>query len=96
MRAVSGEQPRREVLAEKRRDGLLAAVALAVYTNGFSFLRKLFDWVRPGRSDVMVFYSGHGVPGARDKRGYLLPVDADAQTPELNVYPVDVLYEILA
>jgi len=45
---------------------------------------------------VTVFYSGHGVSGLQDKRGYLLPVDANPDTPEINGYPVDVLYENLS
>ena len=41
----------------------------------------LWRYVDPrGRSDVLVFYSGHGVPGQKDKRGYLLPVDANPNT----------------
>ena len=47
-----------------------------------------------GHSDVVVFYSGHGVPGLKDRRPYLLPVDAD--TAEINGYPVDLLYGNLA
>ena len=43
-------------------------------------------------SDVVVFYSGHGVPGLKDQRGYLLPVNADPDTAEINGYPIDVLY----
>ena len=43
-------------------------------------------------SDVVVFYSGHGVPGLKDKRGYLLPVNANPDTAEINGYPIDVLY----
>ena len=46
-------------------------------------------------SDVVVFYSGHGVPGLNDGRGYLLPGDADPNTAEINGYPIDVLYENL-
>ena len=46
-------------------------------------------------SDVVVFYSGHGVPGLNDGRGYLLPRDADPNTAEINGYPIDVLYENL-
>ncbi len=46
-------------------------------------------------SDVVVFYSGHGVPGLKDQRGYLLPVNADPDTAEINGYPIDVLYAIL-
>jgi hypothetical protein len=45
---------------------------------------------------VTVFYSGHGVPGLKDQRGYLLPVNADPATVDLNGYPVDVLYENLS
>jgi tol-pal system protein YbgF len=53
---------------------------------------KLWRYISPkGKSDVVVFYSGHGVPGLKDKRGYILPVDADAETPEINGFPVDTL-----
>ena len=49
-----------------------------------------------GGSDVVVFYSGHGVPGTKDKRGYLLPVDADPKAAEEDGYPIDLLYTNLA
>jgi hypothetical protein len=52
---------------------------------------KLYDYVRPQKSDVIVFYSGHGVPGLRDKRGYLLPVDGEPNRAELSGYPLEVL-----
>ncbi|MCY3956497.1 MAG: SUMF1/EgtB/PvdO family nonheme iron enzyme [Nitrospira sp.] len=48
-----------------------------------------------GHSDVVVFYSGHGIPGANDQRGYLLPVNAHPDTAELEGYPIDVLYRNL-
>ncbi len=48
-----------------------------------------------GISDVVVFYSGHGIPGLNDKRGYLLPVNAHPDAAELNGYPIDVLYQNL-
>ena len=58
---------------------------------------RLWRYLDPeGRSDVVVFYSGHGVPGLKDQRGYLLPVDADPDAPEINGYPVDQLYRNLA
>jgi peptidoglycan hydrolase-like protein with peptidoglycan-binding domain len=57
---------------------------------------RLFDYVREGKSDVIVFYSGHGVPGLRDRKGYLLPVDADPNRAELNGYPLEVLLANLA
>ena len=72
------------------------AEILAVFGNERSHEGKLWSWVRPGRSDVFVYYSGHGAPGARDKRGYLLPVDSDPATVEINGYPLDLLYRNLA
>ena len=44
---------------------------------------------------MTVFYSGHGVPGLKDRRGYLLPVDADPNLVELNGYPIDLMYKNL-
>ena len=43
-------------------------------------------------SDVVVFYSGHGVPGTDGGRGYLLPVDADPNAAADDGYPIDRLY----
>ena len=33
---------------------------------------------------MTVFYSGHGVPGLKDKRGYLLSVDGDPNLAEIT------------
>ncbi|MBM3568884.1 MAG: hypothetical protein FJX46_09030 [Alphaproteobacteria bacterium] len=51
--------------------------------------------VRPKRSDLTVFFSGHGVPG-RAGGGYLLPSDADPATAELNGYALRTLFANLA
>ena len=59
---------------------------------------QLSDWVRPD-SEVTVFYSGHGVPGETadgERRGFLLPVDADAEKPSLTGYDRQVLLDNLA
>ncbi|MEQ9638819.1 MAG: caspase family protein [Alphaproteobacteria bacterium] len=72
------------------------AQLFSVFGNANDHRGKLWSLVRPERSDVVVFYSGHGVPGQRDRRGYLLPVDADAETPEINGYALDTLYANLA
>ena len=57
---------------------------------------KLNDYVREGRSDVVVFYSGHGVPNLDDQKGYLLPVDGNPNRIQLSGYPVDLLLENLS
>ena len=55
----------------------------------------LWSYIDPaGGSDVVVFYSGHSVPG-KAGRGYLLPTDSNADTVHLNGYPIDLLYENL-
>lgn len=68
----------------------------AAFGNRETHEGTLWQYLRPGRSNVTVFYSGHGVPGLKDRRGYLLPVDANAERPEINGYSVDVLYENLS
>ncbi|MDF1793578.1 MAG: caspase family protein [Thalassobaculaceae bacterium] len=72
------------------------AEMLSVFGNAADHRGKLWAWVKPGVSDVFVYYSGHGVPGLRDRRGYLLPVDADPATPEINGVALDLLLANLA
>lgn len=76
------------------RDASQAAMQSA-FGNDRTHKGKLWRWLKPGKSNVYVYYSGHGVPGLSDQRGYLLPVDADPDAPEINGFPVDVLYENL-
>ncbi|TAN61671.1 MAG: caspase family protein [Magnetospirillum sp.] len=57
---------------------------------------QLADWVKPGRSRVVVYYSGHGAPGREGGSPYLVPVDADGARIEINGYPLSLLYENLA
>ena len=69
----------------------------ATFGNEASVEGNLWSFLDPaGGSDVLVFYSGHGVPGQRDGKGYLLPTDADPNVPELNAYAIDLLYANLA
>jgi hypothetical protein len=56
---------------------------------------RLYDLVRTGRSDVLVYYSGHGVPG-RGGAGYLLPSDGDPGKARLTGYGIDTLIANLA
>lgn len=72
------------------------AEMLSVFGNANEYRGKLWSWVREGRSDVLVYYSGHGMPGSHDRRGYLVPVDADPATPEINGYGLDLLLTNLA
>ncbi len=68
----------------------------SVFGNQSTHEGKVWQYVRPNKSDVVVYYSGHGVPGQKVQRGYLLPVDANPDTPEINGYPIDLLYKNLS
>lgn len=72
------------------------AEMLSVFGNAQEHRGKLWSWIRDDRSDVLVYYSGHGMPGLHDRRGYLVPVDADPATPEINGYGLDLLLANLA
>ncbi|GAB4408137.1 MAG: hypothetical protein OHK0053_34860 [Microscillaceae bacterium] len=57
---------------------------------------RLYNSVKPNKSDVFVFYSGHGAPGLRDKNAYFVPTDCDPQYLELGGYSSELLYQNLA
>ena len=49
----------------------------------------------PDGGDVVVYYSGHGVPGREGGKGYLLPVNVAPRAAQEDGYPLDLLYEQL-
>ncbi len=57
---------------------------------------KLKRMLRPGKSDVFVFYSGHGAPDLRTSNAYLVPVDGDPSDMANSGFAVDVLYKNLS
>ncbi len=69
---------------------------MAVFGTRENHKGKLFSYVRPNKSDVTIFYSGHGAPGLNDRKGYLLPVDGDPNLIEFNGYSIDLLLENVA
>ncbi|MEX0608799.1 MAG: YCF48-related protein [Balneolaceae bacterium] len=58
---------------------------------------RLKDLVKKDRSDVFVFYSGHGAPSTDEKgTGYLIPIDGSATNVEATGYNLNLLYENLS
>ncbi len=57
---------------------------------------RLRDLVKPGLSDVFVYYSGHGAPDPNAAQAYLMPIDADPMRLALTGYSLEVLYENLS
>jgi len=66
------------------------------FGNAKNYKGKLYNYVKPGKSDVFIYYSGHGAPGLKDRRGYFVPVEADPQYIELSGYSLDVFYKNLS
>jgi hypothetical protein len=66
------------------------------FGNAKNYKGKLYNHVKPGKSDVFIYYSGHGAPGLKDRRGYFVPVEADPQYIELSGYSLDVFYKNLS
>ena len=73
------------------------AQMLSTFGNEKNHKGKLWSFLdSKGRSDVVIFYSGHGAPGLQDKRGYILPSDSDPNTVEINGYPLELLLKNLS
>mgnify|MGYP000511804454 CR=1 FL=1 len=54
---------------------------------------RLQDYVKKDKSDVFIYYSGHGAPDPESKDGYFVPVDCDPHMVDVNGYPLDLFYK---
>ncbi|WP_181905353.1 caspase family protein [Aestuariispira insulae] len=73
------------------------AEILSVFGNDRSHQGKLWQYIDPnGSSNIVVYYSGHGVPGPSDGTSYLLPSDANPGLAAINGYPLEQMYRNLA
>lgn len=52
----------------------------------------LYDFVKPGESDVFIYYSGHGAPDISSQKGYFVPSDCDPSKISFNGYALEVFY----
>lgn len=57
---------------------------------------RLNDYIKPGLSDVFVYYSGHGAPDSDTKEAYLLPSDCDPDDLINTGYSRELLFKNLA
>jgi hypothetical protein len=56
---------------------------------------ELYNRIKPGKSDVFVYYSGHGLPDIESRKAYLAPVETKSELAKLQGYSLDLLYENL-
>ena len=76
------------------RDASKARLNTLFGTNG-NLRGELTGFIERGESDVVVFYSGHGMPGNVNKKPYLVPVDGYPDYIELGGYSLDLLKDNL-
>ncbi len=60
------------------------------------FEEQLFNWVRSGRSDVFIYYSGHGAPDPESQEAYFVPYDCNPTYAKSTGYKVKEFYERVA
>lgn len=79
---------------------LLSDATLADFNGTFGTASvsegRLFRRVKPGLSDVFVFYSGRGALSRDGTTAYLLPVDCDPALVQLGGYSLETLFGNLA
>ena len=68
---------------------------LGVFGNEKSHKGKLFNYIKPKKSNVYVYYAGHGAPG-NNGDAYLVPSDTDVQSIKLTGYQLSTLYSNLS
>lgn len=67
-----------------------------LFGNQANHKGKLYNTVKAGKSDVFVFYSGHGAPDTKNFKGYFVPVECDPMYVSLAGYSIDLFYNNLA
>ena len=59
------------------------------------FEGQLQNYIKPGESDVFVYYSGHGAPDVESASGYFVPHDADPSYAAQTGYSLEQFYRQL-
>lgn len=57
---------------------------------------RLYNLVKANKSDVFVYYSGHGAPDISENAGYFVPVDCDPSLVKFNGYSMNTFYQNLS
>ncbi len=66
------------------------------FGNSQTHKARLYNLIKPGVTDLFVYYSGHGAPVSETNTGYIVPSDCDPSLLELSGYSLDTFYKNLA
>ena len=80
-----------------RTENIIMAVDEGATQAAFNriFEGQLANYVKPGRSEVFVYYSGHGAPDLDDASAYFVPHDADPNYAAQTGYSLERFYKQL-
>lgn len=56
---------------------------------------KLHTYIKKGKSDVFIYYVGHGCPGPKGNTAYLVPIDAEADFIQNTGYSLNTFYSMV-
>ena len=76
------------------QDATLANMIDVFGSKGMATKSKISNYFSKG-DEIFIYYTGHGAPGLRDKKGYLVPVDANPDNIETTGYSLETLYSNL-
>ncbi len=80
-----------------REENIIMAVDQEATKAAFNriFEGQLANYIKPGESDVFVYYSGHGAPDVESASGYFVPHDADPSYAAQTGYSLEQFYRQL-
>ena len=67
-----------------------------IFGSSQNYKGMLYNYITPDKSDIFVYYSGHGAPSLETKKGYILPVDGNPNNVSIGGYSLELLYNNLA
>jgi len=53
----------------------------------------LYDYIKPNKSDVFIYYSGHGAPDINTNLAYFIPKNGNPNKIAFTGYPLDLFYK---
>ena len=57
---------------------------------------RVYSYIKPGKSELFVYYSGHGAPDIASGKSYFVPSDCDPSLVRLGGYSLETFYKNLS
>jgi len=69
---------------------------IRVFGTRDDYKGELYNYIKPNKSEVFIYYTGHGAPDVETKTAYFVPSDCHPNYVKLNGYSLDLFYENLS